>query len=478
MIRLSHTRPAIIGAVMALALVVPVPAAAASAGEPFGPSAPANPALAATTGATMHGDSASAKAFPMAGPGRSVTTTRTVLAAACAAIVHGSDGYPVALCTDAMTRRPVVHLLDPATGGSLASLPVAPGSLLGGVYAYLDDRDQLVLVDGERNLLRIGHGRGYLGRWRLTVTERTSLVAVVPADDAVTALMPGYDGRVWFATAAGVVGVVAADGTARTHQLPAGERVANSISTAPGGRTAVVSTHALYVFDSDAAGAPRVLWRAGYDRGVARKPGQLSWGSGATPVFFGPATGTEYVAITDNADPHMRLRVLAAANGDPVCSTSLFTDRTGSGSENAVVASGRSVFVVNTYGYDYPALPADAGPSVPADAPFSGGVARIDVAADGGGCEPRWSTRTRSAALPRLSMADRTIYTVVQAGLLNTDADPFHYATVDADSGSVTSSTGLGFGLVNPLQMTGTVTAGGVFYQGTLTGLVRVAAAR
>ena len=148
-----------------------------------------------------------------------------------------------------------------------------------------------------------------------------------------------------------------------------------------------------------------------YDRGPARKPGRLSWGSGATPVFFGPATGHEYVAITDDADPHMNLVVLRTdGSGDPVCVQPLFTNRAASGTENAPVAAGRSVFLTNTYGYDYPTLPDGAGPSVPSDAPFEGGLTRVDVKADGSGCTSRLAS----------SRADRVSRTAGSPGLLHT----------------------------------------------------------
>ncbi|MFD0331903.1 hypothetical protein ACFQZC_36455 [Streptacidiphilus monticola] len=103
-----------------------------------------------------------------------------------------------------------------------------------------------------------------------------------------------------------------------------------------------------------------------YDRGPGRKPGQLSWGTGATPSFFGPGDGTEYVTITDNAAPHENLLVYRVAGGPtPVCTTPVLTQYAASGTEDAVIASGSSVFVTDTYGYPYPALPAGAPPASP-----------------------------------------------------------------------------------------------------------------
>ncbi|MFF0561752.1 hypothetical protein [Streptomyces sp. NPDC004266] len=87
------------------------------------------------------------------------------------------------------------------------------------------------------------------------------------------------------------------------RSISTGEGVQNSISTAPG-RTAVATDHALSPLSAAPDGTPVVEWRAPYDRRPARKPGQLSWGTGTTPSFFGPEHGTEFVTIVDNAAPH------------------------------------------------------------------------------------------------------------------------------------------------------------------------------
>lgn len=99
------------------------------------------------------------------------------------------------------------------------------------------------------------------GSWRLTVDSSLPLGSAAPADDAVTGLSPDWPERVWFATGGGVVGT--ADdwtGTVRSVALPAGEWIANSISTAPQG-TAVTTTHATYLLTASTDGTPRISWR-------------------------------------------------------------------------------------------------------------------------------------------------------------------------------------------------------------------------
>ncbi|MFJ8888362.1 hypothetical protein ACIRJR_33860 [Streptomyces sp. NPDC102402] len=471
-----------VGALLAAFVLGCAGSASATSSAAFGPTPPHHPYAGPDGTATMHGDTSSSDTTPLAGPGAgTLSSARTALASACPTVLVGADGYPVALCTPIFGQVPTVHLLDPDDGSSLTSLKLTKGSLLGGVYAYIDHQDRLVVADGSRSLLRVGHHQDAEGDWSLRVDRSLSLASVIPEGDAVTGLSPDWDGRVWFATGGGVVGTADdATGTVKALTLPAGERVANSISTAPDG-TAVTTTHATYLLTSD-AGTPRVLWRKAYDRGSARKPGLLSWGSGSTPTFFGPATGTEYVAVVDNADTAANLKVYRTADGSDVCSAPVLGAAKGPGSENSPVGVGRSVFVAGTYGYPYPAVPEGAGTSVPASADFAGGLSRVDVRADGTGCSLVWDNTLRSAAVPKLSTADGRLHTVVRDPLIpgtrgTSLLDTYRYVQIDPASGQITRSTKVGVGsLYDTLQMAGTITPEGAYLQGTVTGVLRIAA--
>ncbi|MFE7721913.1 hypothetical protein ACFU44_23040 [Nocardia rhizosphaerihabitans] len=445
----------------------------------FGSLPPANPHLGPPGTATMHGDAESSDATPFAGPGTgSVDSDFRELAAACPTILQGADGMPQALCTKIIDRAPKVFLLDPANGQPLASLDLSKGSLLGGVYAYLDSSDRMVTVDGSGKLLRIGHRRGG-GDWTVFIESATDIAQAVTGHcgggdcDAVSSVMPDFDGRVWFATDNAAAGFSdPATGVARSIVLGPGEKVANSISTAPEG-VAVATTHALYLVDVDSSGNPRVVWRQAYDRGPARKPGQLSWGTGATPTFFGPGSGTEYLAITDNAVPKENLLVFDTATGNRICSVP-----TVDGTENSPIGAGNSLFVAGTYGYPYPAVPEGAGPSEPANAQFTGGMVRVDVT--GAGCRVVWTNKALSAAVPRLSVADGKIYTVTRHTVIPTGSvgltDNFRYTVIDAVSGRIETEKLIGAtALHNTLQMVGTISPDRTLYQGTMSGLFRIA---
>ncbi|MGO4648661.1 hypothetical protein AB4305_27440 [Nocardia sp. 2YAB30] len=464
--------------ILATCTLALLPSAPPSAADSWAPFAPPNPFLGPSGTSTMHGDAGSSDVTPLAGPGTHAGTVSAYpLASACPTLLQGSDNLVVALCTAIVGQTPTVHLLDPSAQGplatSLASVPLARGSLLGGVYGYLDNDDRLVVVDGDNRLLRVGHVRDVTGKWRLSAAESADLGSVIPAGDNVIGLVPDWSGNVWFATGKGVVGLVTPSGRAATLALAAGEQVANSISAAPSGRIAVATTHALYELRADASGSPEIVWLAAYDRGSARKPGQLSWGTGSTPTYFGPDTGADYLTIVDNSDETVHVLVFRSGSGQLMCSQPVLT-KGGAGTENSPIGSGRSVFVSSTYGYPYPALPEDEGPAVPPSAPFTGGMTRVDL--DDAGCHTVWENTARSAAVPHLSTADGSLYTITRRGPDSTTAlDGYAFTVLDPDTGAITATRSLPGTIVeDPLQTSPLITHAGQILQGTVTGILRV----
>jgi hypothetical protein len=460
------------------ALIPSVIPGTARAADAFGPLAPPNPFMAPNGLASMHNDAGSADAGPLPGPGAHLNAIFGYpLLAACPTIMQGTDGLVLALCTTDLNQTPTVFLIDP--GGivphvvPLASLKVAKGGLLGGVYAYLDNNNQVVMIDGTNHLLRIAHTKnGPLGRWTLAVTESTDVSSAIAAGDQSVGVVPDYAGNVWFATANGVVGVSKVGGGVASLQLPAGEQVANSISAAPTNRVGVATTFALYELNLDGAGNPQILWRQAYDRGPARKPGQLSWGTGSTPTYFGP-TGADYLTIVDNADPQVHALVYQSGTGNLVCEQPVLTQG-GPGSENSPIGVGNTMFIASTYGYPYPTVPANAPPAVPPTAPFIGGMTRVDV--DNPGCHTVWDSNVRSAALPHLSIADGLIYTITRIGLDKTSPlDIFAYAVLDPNTGKVLMQQPKSASILSdPIQTSTMVLMDRRIMQGNITGLGRI----
>ncbi|GAB41733.1 hypothetical protein GOSPT_152_00320 [Gordonia sputi NBRC 100414] len=370
----------------------------------------------------MHGDLWSSDSTPFAGPGRTAhLAASSIPGGACAATFVGHDGMPVSLCTQFVGIAPLqvavatVTLFDPTTAAPIARKQLTKGGLLGGVYGYLDDRDRVVVADGSGAILRVAHRHSTQG-WQLYIDDRVDLKGHIPAGDAVTALAPDFAGRVWFVTTHGVVGTVDAARRVRSTHLPAGEDLGNGLSVRASG-VSVISTHALYEMRAGVDGTPEVVWRRAYDRGAARRPGQLTWGSGTTPTYFGPG-GDGWVAIVDNAS-RPQLIVYDSNTGSTVCRMPAFGS-SGQGTENSPMAWGNSLIIPSTYGYQYPPM-AVSGPSVPANAPFVGGSTRIDVSS--GECHRVWENGDRLASLPRLSRGRRT-HPRTRVRALSTGIDP------------------------------------------------------
>ena len=455
----------------------------------FDPRPPENPFMGLDGAASMHGDAASSDTTPLAGPGSGKLKSKFInLAAACSTTLIRSDGRPFILCTSFLGRNPVVTLLN-RKGVPQQQLRLPSGSLLGGVYAYLDDEDRLVMVDGNHNLLRIKAKKKLLF-WDVFVDEKVSLAEVVTGHcggnncDAIVSINPGELGIVWFATKKGLVGTYTpSTGAIHSLKLPEGESIHNSFSTASQHRAAIATDRALYLVEGNDVGEIKLAWRNEYDIGSARKPGQLSRGTGATPTFFGPLTGSEFVMITDNADDLMSLLVFDASvekQGAQVCKNTVF-NRSASGTENSAIGVGNTVVVASTYGYPYPTVPEGVGPAVPKKADFVGGMTRFDVRQDRSGCDLIWQNSVKSAAVPKLSTADNLIYTTerrpANGGNSTSLFDKYNFISVDPNTGEVLNRHRFGaIVLRDTLQMAGNIGLNGVFWQGTLGGIVRIEA--
>ncbi len=394
---------------------------------------PANPAMELPGYAGMHADSYDSNTYPFAGPlGRDPRVTSSAksgfpLPGLCSSLGYArSVGLLIGQCTSGSTLR--LRLMDPRTMADLATLdlPMRPSTVdaiyhldldalfsdtSGGAYFYLDAQDRVVLADAAGHIRRITAAKDAQGAWRLTVTGDWDLTGAVPHAcptwtdpnpsgecDPITAVGPDWQGRIWWASRHGRIGTLnPATGVVKT--LPSlGEDLENSFAAAETG-VAIVTDHALYLLRAGPDGTPTIVWRRAYDRGTARKTGQIDQGSGTTPSFL----GTKYVAITDNAAPRMHVNVYRRADGRLVCSRPVFAAGA-SATENAMIAYGNSLIVENNSGYTN-FLPLPPGGSVP------GGVTRVDVRADGSGCRTVWQSAERSpSVVPKASVASGLVY--------------------------------------------------------------------
>ncbi|GGQ37976.1 hypothetical protein BKA00_000253 [Actinomadura coerulea] len=457
---------------------------------------PANPHQGPVGTSSMHADSHASDTYPFMGPlGRDPRVLGEAkgggLPGLCSTVTFARrTGLIVAQCTRGQNL--MLRLIDPRTLKDLATyeLPPRPSTVQavfslsldtvftdtsGGAYYYLDPQDRAVLADSAFHLRRFAHEKGPDGKWRFTVTDDWDLRAHLPHDcatwtnpwpmgecDPVTAVGPDWNGLIWWITKGGRVGTVdPGSGAVRMTRL-GGEGVQNSFAAAENG-VSVVSDHALYRMRAGADGTPEIVWRQPYDRGSGRKPGQIDQGSGTTPTFFGDG----YVAVTDNADDRMHVIVRRADDGGLVCQVPVFGSGA-SATDNSLIGYGRSLFVENNYGYrNFFDLPP-GGSSV-------GGVSRVDVKADGTGCETVWTSAERSpSTVSKVSVPAGLLYLYTKEPRKDL-IDAWYLTAVDVHTGRTVYKvlTGTGKWFDNSWAPV-TIGPDGTAYVGVVGGLVAV----
>lgn len=429
------------------------------------------PAFSPTNVRLMHRDMNSSDTLPWAGPGNNPSVTFSIPFGACSTAFQTSTKMTIALCTKYVGLQhgitpiaPTVVLMDPRTAQPLATWELHKNGLLGGVYGYLDEQDRVVMTEGNK-LLKIAFravGRPSTNRhWEFYVAESTTIPGL-PETVSIAGVIPDGAGNTWFSTSTALVGSITPTGKVRTLQLGKGERVANGLTPRPNG-VSVLTTHKLWEISGP---VPKVKWARAYDRGRARKAGQLSWGSGTTPTFFGPHHSR--VAIVDSADFTPHLLVFDAETGRTICKMPAFR-APNQGTENSIMAHGNSLWIPSTYGFTYPKLAVE-GPQFPEKATFLGGLTRIDLVNDR--CVRRWENMHRISTLPMLTLKDFRIWS------LTTDQDSSRVwvVSVDARTGKETSRIPVGWlPFDEPMQLTGMITPDGVMWQATATRMLRIA---
>ena len=249
--------------------------------------------------------------------------------------------------------------------------------------------------------------------------------------------------------------------------LPLGETITNSFAVDETGGIYIVTTKALYRIDLTDAGAPEVSWREEYANTGVTKPGQTSPGSGTTPTLV----NDEWVAITDNADPMnivVYRRGLDASGDRQVCSVPVF-EKGASATDNSLIAADRALVVTNNYGYKGPVQSIAGSVTAP-------GIDRVDIDADGNGCQVVWQNRTERSpsAVAKASLTNGLVYIVSREvkGL----TDSWYLTALDFRTGEPVFKQRYGTGFGHNVNYA-PVNLGpeGVAYVGVLGGLVRFA---
>ena len=448
------------------ALLVPAFIGAPSAAAPISSFAvPQNPHLAPNGKNNMHDDAYGTNNYAWAGPTGHATKVTSALYGVeeCATEAFDRHGQIVALC--GQLTGPILRLLNPATlavrasyrlpGRDLTSGANPLSDLCGGAYFYLDNLDRAVVATTNAQIRVVSDTGG-----AFTLVRTYNLLPSIPSGDCLIALMPAWDGTIWFLTHGGTIGTVnPVSGAVRTLTMP-GEIFANSFSVDETGGVYAVTDHAMYRFDANSTGAPSVTWREAYDRGSTQKPGQLSQGSGTTPTLV----GSDLVAITDNADPQMHVVVYDRATGAFVCQQAVFAPGA-SDTENSLVAVGNSLIVENNYGYQGPQSTLFGKATSP-------GIAKVDVNA--GQCSLAWTNPSIApTSVAKASLHSGLLYAYTKpASALGIDA--WYLTAIDIRTGATAFSRLAGVGpQFNNHYAAIYLGPDGSAYIATLTGMLR-----
>jgi len=444
------------------------------------PRVPTHPFMGPVGTASMHSDPYTTNAYTWRGPlGRDPevrSRSMAFLGGECPTVTFDRLGRIVTVCV--RLRTPTLLLLDPETLDVLAShtLPSRRTPLLdvraitndtsGGAYFFLDERGRAVIgtAAGTIELVAtVSDANGARFVREREIDLRDALRLPDGELDKITAVLPDYEGRLWFVGRYGTVGFVDRAGRVRRLRLD-GEEIQNTFAITEDAAY-VVSDHALYRFEAR-EDAPRIVWRETYDRGTGRKVGQIHQGSGTTPTVLG-----DYVAIGDNAEPRMNVLVFRR-DREParrlVCAVPVFAPGA-SASENTFIGHGRSFVVENNAGYDLFTNMTGGRTS-------AAGVARIDVRPDESGCDVVWeSDEISQTTVPKLSTATGLVYLYTKRPGTN-GVDAYYFTAIDFHTGRTVFRVLAGTGMRYDNHWAAIALApDGSAYVGLLNGLLRIA---
>jgi hypothetical protein len=455
---------------------------------------PEHPFMAPGWGNNMHNDAYMSDTYRAGGPiGHNTrVASRTQGFGGYGTIAFDQAGRLVAVYSNA--RRFQLELMHPYTLEELASYDLPPRPLTfpltgvmpweyigAGMYFYLDHLDRAVIPTTENTIQVVqtpapGSAEGFKFVREFDLSDY--VVALPwPQRDSVAWVLPDWNGEYyWFATTAGVVGMVHMEsGAVRTIRLD-GEIIENSFAVGEEG-VFIISDQAMYRFNLGQDGEIMTNWRMQYDPGPGIKPGHITRGSGSSVTLMGAAEDG-VVAVTDNAEPRVHLLFLRRSDGELLCSLPLFaeghsgTDITAIGFEHAELnGAGTGIYstiVENNWGHS----------RFPVARPV-GGIERIDLIRLPDGsytCERVWHSAEKNIGVFKLSLGNGLLYLYYKE-----DGPPlserWYFSTVDFLTGETVYKQliGSGIGYNNWAGAIFLHPDGEVAYSTTIFGLVMMA---
>ena len=295
------------------------------------------------------------------------------------------------------------------------------------------DKDERFGVSVKGNKIIILVEGGSEANPTLELDQEYDVSPWIPAGNRIAGLAMDWQGRIWFylsgssatTTSPEMPGAVyvldpakyaayvldpakySDEPPVKFHKFHQDEQIRNSLAITTNG-VYIVTTKKMYRLGLDPDGELQIVWEEGYQNAGYTKPGQYNAGSGATPTILGNG---KYVAITDNADPHMQVVVYRTDERlDPnekriVCEVPVFEYAKGGALDNSLLGSGLSLIAENNYGYQFDFKTLAVTDSEP-------GFERIDINPNGKGCTKVWANKEiASTASAKLSTRTGLIYT-------------------------------------------------------------------
>ena len=397
-------------------------------------------------------------------------------------ISFGRDAATLLVVDIAGEARVLDHVAIPGRGSSAIELISKRARLeifrdtSGGAYSYLDSRGNVYVPGADNTLIGIPIRNRRIERDKMILVDLGKEVAqgtwvsetLDRSDNVLTALMPDAQGKVWFTSKYGIIGVIDVDGSGdcphvyttavayfalrkklETHLggIPEGtedilqraeqaketgdaedlaalrtegrrrakldghafEQIQNSFSVGPDG-VYVVTNLGLYKFRFNEETKRIELdpaWEPTYEDGHLIYENDRKVKPGHLNDGSGTTptlVGDEFVAIVDNAPSQVNLLVFRQDNGKLVSRLPLF-EPGAAAVENSIVAYGKHLVVGNTYGYTDPF----------SENPTAGGIMRFDFDEASGGYVraegwPAVGHFDGKTATPKLSTANGLLY--------------------------------------------------------------------
>lgn len=412
---------------------------------------PCNPSLAQSAWSVAHRGTYQQDSTPLAGPrpGERVAVRHTRLAPGVVPVIAFSEPYPDGGVVAWVSAGGGVTKLDAETGRELATLDgQSEAGSVSGIYTLLD-REGRFVVAGGRFITWYGDAESGVAASAVRVVARLEVPQdLLCEDDSLVGLTALYGGGLAFASARGVVGVVAGDPAVATPDDVAvasvngpacaggDEAVTNSIAADEHDAIYTVTDAAQYRHDWDGR-TLRQAWRAAYASDGPQGGVRVGAGSGSSPTLMGTDDDDDrFVVITDGQQvmhlqflwrdeipdgwqppaPGLDRRVACDVRidfGDP--------EITAAQSEQSVVVRGTGAIVVNnTLTGRGALLPVGAAPLA---ALLGGnpriaahGMQRVDWDPATRSCRVTWVNREVSVpnAIPTASAATGLVYAVGQ----------------------------------------------------------------